>query len=49
LMLSGFGLVGSGVFGGHRLILVMNGLKSEEARADEGKRLLDYGKSEVGG
>ena len=49
LAASGFGLVGSGVFGGHRLILVMNGLKSEAARAEEGKRLLDFGKSAVGG
>lgn len=46
---SGFGLVGSGVFGGRRLILVINGLRSEAARASEGKRLLDYGKSAVGG
>ncbi len=48
LALSGFGLVGSGVFGGHRLTLVMNGLKSEGARAEEGKRLLEFGKSAVG-
>ena len=28
---------------GKRLILVVNGLPSEEARADEAKRLLDWG------
>jgi D-alanyl-D-alanine carboxypeptidase (penicillin-binding protein 5/6) len=49
LAMSGFGLVGSGMFGGHRLILVLNGLKSEAARAEEGRRLLAYGKSAVGG
>ena len=48
-MASGFGLVGSGVFGGHRLIVVINGLKSEEARVEEGRRLLDYGKEAAGG
>jgi len=49
LAASGFGIVASGLFGGHRLILVMNGLKSEGARAEEGRRLLEFGKSAVGG
>ncbi len=49
LAMSGFGLVGSGVYGGHRLILVMNGLKSEGARAEEGRRLLDFGRRAAGG
>jgi D-alanyl-D-alanine carboxypeptidase (penicillin-binding protein 5/6) len=40
---SGFGLVGSAVQNGHRLILVINGLKSDRARADEAGRLLEWG------
>ena len=49
LSTSGFGLVGSAEVGGRRIILVLNGLKSEKARAEEGRRLLEYGKSAVGG
>ena len=49
LAASGFGLVGSAPVGGHRLILVLNGCKSEKERASEGRRLLDYGRSLVGG
>jgi D-alanyl-D-alanine carboxypeptidase (penicillin-binding protein 5/6) len=49
LAASGFGLVASAERGGHRLILVLNGLKSEAARASEGRRLLEYGFSTVGG
>lgn len=49
LAASGFGLVGSAVHGGHRLILVINGCKSERERASEGKRLLEYGFQQVGG
>ena len=49
LAASGYGLVASAVVDGHRLILVLNGLKSEKDRASEGRRLLDYGKVSVGG
>ena len=48
LAASGFGLVASAPVGGHRLILVLNGLKSEKERASEGRRLLDYGRSALG-
>jgi D-alanyl-D-alanine carboxypeptidase (penicillin-binding protein 5/6) len=40
---SGYGLVSSAVQDGRRLILVVNGLKSEADRAAESKRLLDLG------
>jgi len=40
---SGYGLVGSAVQNGMRLIVVVNGLKSEKERADEGKKLLEWG------
>ena len=43
LAASGYGLVASGVHAGHRLILVLNGLKSEQERASEGRRLLEWG------
>jgi D-alanyl-D-alanine carboxypeptidase (penicillin-binding protein 5/6) len=43
LAASGYGLVGSGVRGGHRLILVLNGLKSEKERESEGRRLFEWG------
>jgi D-alanyl-D-alanine carboxypeptidase (penicillin-binding protein 5/6) len=49
LAASGFGLVASAVHNGHRLILVLNGLKSERDRASEGRRLLEFGKAAVGG
>lgn len=39
----GYGLVGSAVRNGWRLIVVVNGLKSEKERAEEGKRLLEWG------
>jgi D-alanyl-D-alanine carboxypeptidase (penicillin-binding protein 5/6) len=39
----GFGLVGSALRDGLRLIVVVNGLKSAKDRADESKRLLEYG------
>ena len=38
---SGYGLVGSAIRGGQRMILVLNGLASEKDRADEGARLMD--------
>jgi D-alanyl-D-alanine carboxypeptidase (penicillin-binding protein 5/6) len=40
---AGYGLVGSAVQNGLRLIAVVNGLKSAKERADEGKRLLEWG------
>jgi serine-type D-Ala-D-Ala carboxypeptidase (penicillin-binding protein 5/6) len=40
---AGYGLVGSAVQNGLRLIVVINGLKSEKERADEGKKLLEWG------
>jgi D-alanyl-D-alanine carboxypeptidase (penicillin-binding protein 5/6) len=39
----GYGLVGSTVQNGLRLIVAVNGLKSEKERADEAKRLLEWG------
>jgi D-alanyl-D-alanine carboxypeptidase (penicillin-binding protein 5/6) len=40
---SGYGLVGSAVQNGLRLIVVVNGLKSAKERADEGRKLLEWG------
>ena len=40
---SGYGLVGSAVQRGRRLILVLNGAQTEEARAREARRLLEWG------
>jgi D-alanyl-D-alanine carboxypeptidase (penicillin-binding protein 5/6) len=40
---AGYGLVGSAVQGGVRLIMVVNGEKSAKERADEGKKLLEWG------
>jgi D-alanyl-D-alanine carboxypeptidase (penicillin-binding protein 5/6) len=40
---SGFNLVGTAVQGGQRLILVLGGLKSERERAEDGRKLLDWG------
>jgi D-alanyl-D-alanine carboxypeptidase (penicillin-binding protein 5/6) len=40
---SGYGLVGSAVRDGLRLIVVVHGLKTAKDRADEAKKLLDYG------
>lgn len=39
----GYGIAASAVRGGKRLILVINGMPSEEARAVEARRLLDWG------
>jgi serine-type D-Ala-D-Ala carboxypeptidase (penicillin-binding protein 5/6) len=39
----GYGLVGSAVQGGLRLIVVVNGLKSIKERSDEARKLLEYG------
>ena len=49
LAASGFGLVASAVHNGHRLILVLNGLKTEHDRASEGRRLLEFGEAASGG
>jgi D-alanyl-D-alanine carboxypeptidase (penicillin-binding protein 5/6) len=43
----GYGIAASAVRDGKRLILVLNGLPSEEARAAEARRLLDWGFSRV--
>ena len=40
---SGYGLVGSAVRDGRRLLLVINGLKSRKARSTEARKLLDWG------
>jgi len=40
---AGYNLVGSAVQNGLRLIVVLNGLKNLKDRADEGRRLLDWG------
>jgi len=40
---AGYGLVGSAVQNGLRLIVVVNGLRSEKERADEAKKLLEWG------
>jgi D-alanyl-D-alanine carboxypeptidase (penicillin-binding protein 5/6) len=40
---AGYGLVGSAVQNGLRLIVVVNGLNSANARADEAKKLLEWG------
>ena len=40
---AGYGLVGSAVQNELRLIVVVNGLKSEKERADEARKLLEWG------
>ena len=40
---AGYGLVGSAVQNGLRLIVVVNGEKSAKERADEAKKLLEWG------
>ena len=40
---SGYGLVGSAVQNGQRLILVINGMKTARERADEARKLLEWG------
>ena len=40
---AGYGLVGSAVQNGLRLIVVVNGLKTAKDRADESRKLLDWG------
>lgn len=41
----GYGLMASGTRNGRRVILVVNGLEDEKARAQEGARLLEWGLS----
>jgi serine-type D-Ala-D-Ala carboxypeptidase (penicillin-binding protein 5/6) len=43
LAASGYGLVGSAVQDGRRLIVVLYGARTEAERASEGRRLLEYG------
>lgn len=40
---SGFGLVGSAVRDGRRLIIVLNGLETAKDRAEQARKLLDWG------
>lgn len=40
---AGYGLIGSAIQNGRRLIMVFNGLESMQARADESAKLLDWG------
>ena len=40
---AGYGLVGSAVQNGLRLIVVVNGLKTAKERADEARKLLEWG------
>jgi D-alanyl-D-alanine carboxypeptidase (penicillin-binding protein 5/6) len=40
---AGYGLIGSAERNGRRLIVVLSGLQSSGARAEEAKRLLDFG------
>ncbi len=40
---SGYGLVGSAVQSGQRLIVVVNGLKTGRERANEARKLLEWG------
>jgi D-alanyl-D-alanine carboxypeptidase (penicillin-binding protein 5/6) len=40
---AGYGLVGSAVQNGMRLIVVVNGAKNDKERAEEGKKLLEWG------
>ena len=40
---AGYGLVGSAVQNGLRLVVVVNGLKTAKERADEAKKLLEWG------
>jgi serine-type D-Ala-D-Ala carboxypeptidase (penicillin-binding protein 5/6) len=40
---SGYGIVGSAVDGGRRLIIVQNGVKTQSGRKDEATRMLNWG------
>ncbi|MCB9995679.1 MAG: D-alanyl-D-alanine carboxypeptidase [Rhodospirillales bacterium] len=41
--IGGYGLIGSGERNGRRVVMVLNGLPDDKARAQEGARLLDWG------
>lgn len=41
--IAGYGLIGSAVMNGRRIILVINGTDSMQARADESRKLMDWG------
>lgn len=41
--IAGYGLIGSGVADNRRVVFVLNGLQDEQARAQEGARLLEWG------
>jgi D-alanyl-D-alanine carboxypeptidase (penicillin-binding protein 5/6) len=41
--IAGYGLIGSAQRDGRRLVLVINGLPSEQARAEEGAKLMEWG------
>ncbi|MCK5556434.1 MAG: D-alanyl-D-alanine carboxypeptidase, partial [Alphaproteobacteria bacterium] len=41
--IAGYGLIGSAFRDGRRLILVVNGLESKKQRAEEGRKLLEWG------
>jgi D-alanyl-D-alanine carboxypeptidase (penicillin-binding protein 5/6) len=45
---NGFGLIGSAVQNGRRLIMVINGLPDEKARTDEAARLIQWGFASTG-
>lgn len=40
---AGYGLIGSGVMDGRRVVMVLNGMSSMQERADESARLLEWG------
>ncbi len=44
----GFGLTASAIRDGRRMVLVLNGMKDMQARADESAKALDYGYREFG-
>lgn len=41
--LAGYGMIGSGIIDGRRVIIVINGTESMQARADEAAKLLEWG------
>jgi len=45
---AGYGLTASAIRGGRRLVMVLNGMKDMQARADESAHVLDYGYREFG-
>jgi D-alanyl-D-alanine carboxypeptidase (penicillin-binding protein 5/6) len=43
--LGGYGLVGTALHDGVRVIVVVNGLRSADDRANEARKLLDWGRT----